>query len=201
MSHNNPDTLRSGGRSSTCRQRQSASLMRLLLMLACGGVFVNPANAQKVTTDFDPQTDFSQFHTYTWGEGRAARNPLIGQRIVAGVEAQLAAKGLRKAAGSEAVDLIVVYQTATDTQTQINTYNSGAWGGYWGWGMGGYSQTSVKKIPVGQLIVDMADVNKRKFVWRGTASGTISDKPEKMNKMLDKALAKMFENYPPKAKK
>ena len=186
---------------SLSRQRRPAPAAWSLLILACVALIATSVNAQKVTTDFDPQTDFSQYHSYTWGEGRAARNPLIAQRIVAGIEAQLAAKGLHKATGSEAVDLVVVYQTATDTQTQINTYNSGAWGG-WYWGMGGgYTQTSVKKIPVGQLIVDLADVNKRRFVWRGTASSTISDKPEKVNKMLDKALAKMFENYPPKAKK
>jgi hypothetical protein len=157
-------------------------------------------HAQKVTTDFDRQTDFTRYRTYTWGEGRPARDPLIGQRIVAGIEAQLAAKGLRKAGQGEPVDLVVVYQTATDTQTQINTYNSGAWGG-WYWGMGGYSQTTVQRIPVGQLIVDLADVNQKKFIWRGRASSTISSKPEKVNKMLDKALSKMFENYPPKAKK
>src|SRR5262249_1069552 len=172
-----------------------------LLVLACLCLIAPSANAQKVHTDFAPQADFSKFHTYTWGEGRAARNPLIGQRIVQGIETQLAAKGLRKATGSEEVDLVVVYQTATDTRTEINTYNSGYWGG-WYWGMGGgISQTTVNKIPVGQLIVDLADVSKRRFVWRGTATATISDKPEKVNKTLDKALAKMFENYPPKAKK
>lgn len=171
-----------------------------LLVLTCAAMISTTVLAQKVTTDFDQQTDFSRFHTYTWGEGRPARDPLIGQRIVAGIESQLAAKGLRKAGQGEPVDLVVVYQTATDTQTQINTYNSGAWGG-WYWGMGGYSQTTVQKIPVGQLIVDLADVNQKKFIWRGRASGTISSKPEKVNKMLDKALSKMFENYPPRAKK
>lgn len=186
---------------SRVRQRWLAPATWVLLALGCAALNATSASAQKVTTDFDAQADFSRYHTYTWGEGRPARDPLIGQRIVDGIEAQLAAKGLRKAAGSEAVDLVVVYQTATDTQTQINTYNSGGWGGWgWGWG-GGYSTTSVRKIPVGQLIVDLGDVNKRRFVWRGKASGTISDKPEKVNKMLDKALAKMFENYPPKARK
>jgi hypothetical protein len=161
-------------------------------------LMVSPAKAQKVTTDFAPGTDFSQYRTYTWGEGRAARDPLIAQRIVAGIEAQLAAKGLRKAAEGEGVDLIVVYQTATDTRTEINTYNTGGWYG-WGWG-GGMAHTSVSKIPVGQLIVDLGDVKNKKFVWRGRATSTISDKPEKVNKMLDKALAKMFEKYPPEQK-
>jgi hypothetical protein len=174
---------------------------RALLLFAILLLIASQAKAQKVTTDFAPGTDFSQYHTYTWGEGRPARDPLIGQRIVAGIEAQLAAKGLRKAGEGEGVDLIVVYQTATDTRTEINTYNSGGWYGWgYGWG-GGYSQTRVSKIPVGQLIVDLGDVKNKKFVWRGKATSTISDKPEKVNKMLDKALAKMFENYPPKPKK
>jgi Domain of unknown function (DUF4136) len=185
---------------SRTRQRSLTPARLFLLAFACAAMVANTVHAQKVTTDFDQQTDFSRFHTYTWGEGRPARDPLIGQRIVAGIEAQLAAKGLRKAGQGEPVDLVVVYQTATDTQTQINTYNSGAWGG-WYWGMGGYSQTTIERIPVGQLIVDLADVNQKKFIWRGRASGTISSKPEKVNKMLDKALSKMFENYPPKPKK
>ena len=172
---------------------------KTFLLFAFLALVVSPVKAQKVTTDFAPGTDFSQYHTYTWGEGRPARDPLIGQRIVAGIEAQLAAKGLRKAAEGEGVDLIVVYQTATDTHTEINTYNSGGWYG-WGWG-GGFSQTTVSKIPVGELIVDLGDVKNRKFVWRGKATSTISSKPEKVNKMLDKALVKMFENYPPSPKK
>jgi hypothetical protein len=41
----------------------------------------------------------------------------------------------------------------------------------------------------------------KKFVWRGTASSTISSNPQKVDKTLDKALTKMFDNYPPKPKK
>jgi hypothetical protein len=156
------------------------------------------AFAQKVTTDFDPGTNFSQFHTYAWAKGTPARNPLVDQRIVAGIESQLAAKGLQKAASQQGVDLLVIYHAAQDVQTEINTYNSGGWGG-WYWG-GGMTQTSIERIPVGELVVDLADVKNKKFVWRGKATATISSRPEKMNKTLDKALTKMFEKYPPKAK-
>lgn len=174
--------------------------IRYLVLIAFALSLTTSVHAQKVTTDYAPGTDFSQYKSYTWGEGRPARNPLVAQRIVAGIDAQLAAKGLRKAAEGESVDLIVTYQTATDTKTEINSYNTGGWGGWgWGWG-GGITQTTVNKIPVGQLIVDLGDVKAKKFVWRGMATGTISDNPEKMNKTLDKALVKMFEKYPPKQK-
>ena len=68
-----------------------------------------------------------------------------------------------------------------------------------GWGMG-KTQTTVSEIPVGQLIVDIADVKAKRFVWRGMASGTISDNPEKVTKLVNKSLDKMFENYPPEKK-
>jgi hypothetical protein len=161
------------------------------------------AYAQKVTTDHDRKADFSAYKTYSWGEGTPAKNPLGHRRIIAGIEAQLAAKGWTKVESDS--DVVVIYSAATTTEVQINTFETGGpWGGYrWGWGGyrggygGGVSTTTVQKIPVGQLIIDMADVKNKDFVWRGTASDTLSDKPEKNQKKLDKALAKMFKNFPP----
>jgi len=201
MSHNSSARKTNSSLAVAAALQSLSQAKWIVLLLVCSTMIASSVHAQKVTTDFAAGTDFSRYRTYTWGEGRPARDPLVGQRIVAGIEAQLAAKGLHKAGQGEPVDLVVVYQTATDTQTQINTYNSGAWGGGWYWGMGGYSSTTVEKIPVGQLIVDIADVNQKKFIWRGRANGTISSKPEKNSKMIDKAVSKMFENYPPKAKK
>jgi len=37
-------------------------------------------------------------------------------------------------------------------------------------------------------------------VFRGTASGTLSDKPEQNAKKISKAMEKIFEKYPPKVK-
>lgn len=156
------------------------------------------AYAQKVNVDYDKGTNFSSYKTYSWAEGTPATNPLGHQRIIAGIEAQLAAKGWQKVESDS--DVVVIYSAATTTETQINTFNTGGpWGGYrWGWGgYGGSSTTTVQKIPVGQLVVDMADVKNKSFIWRGTASDTLSDKPEKNQKKLDKALAKMFKKFPP----
>ena len=41
------------------------------------------------------------------------------------------------------------------------------------------------------------DVKNKTFIWRGTASDTLSDKPEKNQKKLEKALAEMFKKFPP----
>jgi hypothetical protein len=160
------------------------------------------AYGQKVSVDYDKNANFSSYKTYAWGEGTNAKNPLGHQRIVAGIDAQLAAKGWQKVDSNP--DVVVIYSAATGSKTQINTFETGGpWGGYrWGWGGyrgygGGTSTTTVQEIPVGHLIVDMADVKNKDFVWRGTASDTLSDQPEKNQKKLEKALNKMFKNFPP----
>ena len=55
----------------------------------------------------------------------------------------------------------------------------------------------------GQLAVDMYDSAKHDLVWRGVASKTLDPKakPEKRQKNLNKAVAKLMKNYPPPAKK
>ncbi len=58
-------------------------------------------------------------------------------------------------------------------------------------------QTST--IYVGQLAVDFYDSKNHDLVWRGIASKTLDPKakPEKQQKNLAKAVAKLLKNYPP----
>ncbi len=157
----------------------------LLLLLVAGS-----ALAQQVSVDYDKGTDFSKYKTFAWVEGTPAQNPMVHQRIVEGIEAQLEAKGLRRVKSNP--DIVVSYHAATDTQVSINTMGGGPFGG-WRLGPG---TASVDKIPVGQLIVNIGDTFAMKYVWRGTANGTINNKPEKNEKALNTSLTKMFQNFP-----
>lgn len=157
--------------------------------------------AQKVTVDWDKGTSFSGYKTYAWAQGTPAQNPLMGNRIVEGIDAQLAAKGLQKVAPGGNPDIIVIYHAGRDTETRINTVDTGMYGGGWGW-WGGYygggsSTTYIDKVQIGQLIVDIGDVKTKKYVWRGTANGTIPSKPEKGEALINKAVTKMFAKFPP----
>jgi hypothetical protein len=176
---------------------------RIVLSLSVLFMLTISASAQKVNVDWDKGTNFQNFRTFAWGNNTHAKNPIMDQRIVQGIEAQLAAKGLQKVDPASNPDLVVRYHAATDTETQLNTIDTGMYGPGWryGWGGMGSSTTYVDKILVGQLIVDIGDVKDKKYVWRGTASGTISDKPEKNEKTIDKALTKMFQKFPPPVKK
>jgi hypothetical protein len=62
------------------------------------------------------------------------------------------------------------------------------------------STTTSDVIPVGTLVLDMMDPSVKQLVFRATASGTLSDKPEKNAKKIAKAAEKMIDKYPKKVK-
>src|SRR5215208_5708774 len=128
------------------------------------------AFAQKTTYDFDKTVNFAQYKTYTLKEGTPVGQALVDQRIVAAIEAQLAARGFVK--NEQDPDVYVLYHMAFDQQKDISTYSSGpAYGGYgWGWG-GGWGTTTtdvrVQNILIGTLAIDMVDAKKKQVAWRG----------------------------------
>ena len=87
--------------------------------------------------------------------------------------------------------------TITVTQEQKELVANGFGGGVV---FGGYATASVQTYETGTLIVDLYDARTKQLVWRGTAAGTLSDKPEKNTAKMNKAVAKMFEQYPPTQK-
>jgi hypothetical protein len=169
-------------------------------------VIVLPATvfAQKTTYDYDKTASFAQFKTYAMKDGTPTGNPLIDNRIVASIESQLAARGLVR--NDTMPDVFVLYHVAFDKQQDISTYSSGPiYGGYgWGWG-GGWGATStdvrVRDILVGSLAIDIVDATKGQMVWRGLGTKEIDTdaKPEKRDENINKAVAKIFRNYPPRA--
>ena len=56
---------------------------------------------------------------------------------------------------------------------------------------------------MGQLALDMYAAAPHQLIWRGVASKTLDPKakPEKQQKNLAKAVAKLLKNYPPVVKK
>ena len=165
-------------------------------------MFPSLAQAQKTSYDYDKAANFSTYKTYTLKDGTKVGDPLIDNRIVAALEAELKLKGLTRSDASP--DLAVVYHVAFDKQKDITAYSSGMSGGYYRWG-GGWGTTDVRvnEILVGTLMIDMADQRKNEMVWRGVGVKEVDTtaKPEKRDKSIQKAVQKILKNYPPKVKK
>ena len=165
-------------------------------------MFPSLAQAQKTSYDYDKAANFSTYKTYTLKDGTKVGDPLIDNRIVAALEAELKLKGLTRSDASP--DLAIVYHVAFDKQKDITAYSSGMGGGYYRWG-GGWGTTDVRvnEILVGTLMIDMADQRKNEMVWRGVGVKEVDTtaKPEKRDKSIQKAVQKILKNYPPKVKK
>jgi Domain of unknown function (DUF4136) len=182
------------------------SVLPLVLLLAGAG----SALAQDVRYNFDKSANFSGFKTYKWVEIKGATQlpDLADRQVKAAVDAELAKKGLTKSE-SDSADLYIGYQAAVSTEKEYTSFNSGGWGygpGWYGGGWygagGGMTTGSTSTIYVGQLAIDMYATSPQALVWRGVASKTLDTKakPEKQEKNLTKAIAKVLKNYPPKAK-
>ena len=46
-------------------------------------------------------------------------------------------------------------------------------------------------------MINLFDSQDKNLIWQGEASETLSDKPEKNEKKLEKAVKEMFEKFPP----
>jgi len=168
----------------------------LCFLVAVTLLFAGQAVAQDVHYNFMPGTNFAKYHTYKWVtiEGGAHPNQIMDAEIKQAIDAQLASKGLTKT-DSDKADLYVGYQVAIDQERQWNAYGMGG-GLRWG-GMGSATSSTIDN---GTLVVDMYDPGTKQLVWTGRASKTLdpSSNQEKNMKNLNKAMAKLLKNYPPK---
>jgi len=173
---------------------------RLFLALAFCALISASALAQQTNVDWDRSTNFSQFHTYAWQPSPKPAKGLWDQRIIDGVNQQLQAKGLQLAQPGTDPDLWVVYTSHVKDQSQVvgTGYNFGptwGWGPWWGGPQTVTYSTFITKE--GTLVVEMANAKTHELEWRGSVTDTIKDNSNKNIKQLDKAIGKLFKNYPP----
>lgn len=176
---------------------QTAAGLCLALLLCC-----SLGLAQDVKYNFVQGTDFSKFKTYKWVDVKGNNHPdqMVNDQIKQAIDSQLVTKGLAKTESDEA-DLYIDYQIAVNQEKQWDAIGYGGYGRYRG--MGGMGTMTSSTISIGTLVVDMYDAKEKKQVWRGDATKTLnpSKDPQKNQKNLEKAVAKLLKNYPPPVKK
>jgi hypothetical protein len=177
--------------------------MKFLIVIALLVSSAFTVNAQKVKVSSNPACDFSKYKTYTWDQGTLA-NPLIKQYIVAAVDKELTAKGLRKVANDP--DMILTTLTATESDL---TTTSPSWAPALNSIATGIPASSQAwAVTKGTLMIDISDAKTKDGIWRGTASHTLEDGPtgnsvkdaKAVEKPINKAVQKMFKKFPPQSK-
>ena len=181
-------------------------LVALTLMLALAACATTPV----VYTDFDPAAQFGNYRTYSWSDAEAPQaTPLMQQRIVNAIDAQLGAKGWSRVATGTG-DVVVATSLANHQEYEIDSYADPYWGwGGWGWGGygwghgygwgagGGWNSARVRAYTVGTLAVDMYDARTKRAIWRGTAEGTVRRDPARQIADIQDAVSRMFLAFPP----
>jgi hypothetical protein len=94
-------------------------------------------------------------------------------------------------------DVVILALGNSHNQQEEQTFYSGAGGWFWG-GMGGVATTSTYTTREGLLVISMFDTKTKKLVWRGTATGSLSNNPDKNIGKLNKSLSKLLKVFPPK---
>jgi hypothetical protein len=158
--------------------------------------FATLAFAHDIKTDYDRSADFSKYKTYMWINVPRPENPLMTQRIIEAINEALAAKGLTLV--SENADLGVSANATTRDKRTLETF----YGGFPGWGWqrpNGTPTAIVETYQIGTLVVDLFDTRTRRVAWWGSVANSISKKPDKNMRRLNKAVRDMFEKYPPAA--
>ena len=166
-------------------------LTAVLILFCCSAGLL----AQEVKYNYDRDTNFAAYKSYRWVEReRTARDPLVDQNIRRAINAQLTQKGLRQ--GENSGDLQIEYQTAVDHERRVDAWSMGPrWSGM--------ARGTTSRVDIGTLVLSIYDPARKQLVWQGSVTKTLNPgtNPDKNYKNLEKAVAKLLKNYPPKQDK
>ena len=163
-----------------------------ILIAAC---MLAPAGCGTVSVqqDWDPVYDFTTIDSYAWLPLRATPN--IGEarlkRLVAAIDAEMAAKNLALTADGPAV--LLELHVMSERMLDLNQYGAtAAWN----------SNKDSSDLDKGSVMVDVVDAETRDLVWRAVADGKVnpSASPEEQTKRFAKLAKRLLDKFPPPAK-
>jgi Domain of unknown function (DUF4136) len=166
--------------------------MKLRVLITC--VFCLAAGslwAQQVSVNYNHSASFTQYHTYAWGSNNSnqIQNSILAQVAQQDIDNAMSQKGLQKVSESQNPDLILTASGGEKEQTSWNAWGMRGIGG----GMGGISpQQNVEAT----MIVSLYDLKEKSLVWRGIAEDTLSNNGNKNQQLVEKAVQKMFKQWP-----
>jgi hypothetical protein len=149
------------------------------------------AHGQQVSVNYNHSQSFSLFHTYAWGSNNANKiqNSILAQVAEQDIDSALQAKGFQKVEESQNPDLLVTANGGMKEQTSYSAMGMRGIGG----GMG--SITPEQNV-VGTMVVDLYDAKNQSLIWRGLAQDTLNNNGNKNQQMVQKAITKMFKQWP-----
>jgi hypothetical protein len=171
----------------------ATAFVSALLLVACA------SSAPVVQTDQAPGVSFAGYRTYMWAEEPNTQSPIVRDKLVRAIDAELAAKGWQRVAEG---DVALVGQIVSREEVSYDNVSFGFGLGNWGGSSGGAIGTSTgtsrpRTNVVGSLIIDMYDAKTKQAIWRGTVSGDVPQTPETIDAAIAQYIPRMFAQFPP----
>jgi hypothetical protein len=168
-----------------------------LLIVICSAAL----HAQKVKVEYDKTADFTRYKTYSWMKLGAAQYPFVQMDVVGAIDNQLAAKGLKKvdSGGDLLVNGIGSMTDSMNVSYVVDIYAMPALDLPITWVNGApvASNSTAVDVDKGTLVVDLVDRQAKQLKWRGTAKANLDrQEQEKSLEIIEKAVVKMFKEYP-----
>jgi hypothetical protein len=160
--------------------------------LSCSSIY-------DVGYDYDEKADFTKFGTYDWLpiQANAEIDRLIERRIENAVNAELVAKGYK--IDSDNPDFLIATNVGSRERRWREYRKTGYYGGYRGTGHRfGYRSTGYRYIE-GTLVLRFMDAKSKELLWIGEAKAAQDPNytPEKLTKLVNEAVRKILNNFPP----
>ena len=149
------------------------------------------AVGQQVSVNYDHNASFAQYHTYAWGSNNAnqVRNSILAQVAQQDINTAMQGKGFQMVQESQNPDIILTASGGEREQTSYSAWGMRGIGG----GMGGISPEQNVEAT---LVVSLYDAKAQSLIWRGIAQNTLNNNGNKNQEMVEKAVTKMFKQWP-----
>lgn len=180
--------------------------MKIVTLVLMSAFFLSAVGCSSYTVmfDYDRQEDFSQYRSFDFlpapSDVRPESSNLVLNRVTAAVTRELEAKGLKQSSSSP--DILIAIHTESQDKFNVTDwgYHYAPYDYYWRgdsyWSGGGID---VHQYEEGTLILDMVRADEKEMIWRGAASKALpyNPTPDKIDKIVNEAVSKILENYPP----
>ncbi len=155
-----------------------------------------------VRSDYDRQTNFSQYTTYGfYNPSQVSQDAVLGSKLMLkrlnqAMTREMENRGYKFAANN--ADILVGF--TTDSQNLQSVQSNNNFSPYWNWRFGGMNQVSSRNYEENRIIINLFDGKTKEMVWQGYAKGEINDRNRKDREALVyDVVSKIMLEYPNRA--
>jgi hypothetical protein len=180
------------------------SIFRIIVVLIfIPVILITCQPAFKVQSERIYQNDFRRFDSFKFfnpknmPEANFSFSETNKKRIYDAVAREFKKRGF---ISIQEADLIIKIQGGTSQEIENKSptyypYNYGYYGYPYYWYRDPWLYDDISKKTT-MIIIDVLDADSQKLLWQGTGYGVLSEKPEKVEEDIGKAIAKIFSEFP-----